>query len=104
MKSLFCSSRPGRLGCRAERSSDVIEFKNNRATLIIETLGGVDVLTNLTELSSAACILRAMIDPSTNITPGAIRKNASALAGSGGMPGVKHDFGMIVRGVEGLLQ
>src|SRR3954468_767634 len=104
MKSLFCNSRPGRLGCKAERSSDVIELRNTRATLIMDTLGRVDAPANLTELSSAVWILRARIEPSTSMMPGAIRKYARALAGSGGTPGVKHALGMIVRGVEGLLQ
>src|SRR5438093_10730311 len=104
MKSLFCSRRPGRLGCRAERSLEVIELKNRRATLTMDTLGRLDAPANLTELSSAIWILRARIEPSTSMTPGAIRKKARALAGSGGMPGVKHALGMMVRGVEGLLQ
>src|SRR5436190_18202494 len=104
MKSLFWSSKPVRLACNAPRFSDVSELKKMRATLIVDRAPGTLAFANVTELSSADWTLRAKIEPSTSITPGGTRKYASALAGSGGTPGVKHGFGMIVRGVEGLLQ
>src|SRR5262245_42247605 len=82
----------------------VTEWKKIRATLTIETPGMPEESPNFTELSSADWTLRATIEPSTNAMPAGIFCWASALAGSGGTPGVKHVLGMIVRGVEGLLQ